>query len=192
MSSPDTPEHDLADELLSVTGPARGDRLRPLLLAQTAAVVRRRRIVRRLGLIAALAGCYLAGLVTAQGWNGASIRPDASVVEQKRMPEGKPREGIRPMPKRPQSPEIRPRRPVERLRGRSPVIARADFEQMRRVSDRFLYKKGDIATALHYGTRALNQAAPEELAISVEEDSFLLMALKLARKKESQDDDRGP
>jgi hypothetical protein len=52
------------------------------------------------------------------------------------------------------------------------------------VSDRYLHEKGDVALALRYYTRALNTASNEQQAISVEEDSWLLMALKTSRMKE--------
>ena len=188
MSSPDTPERDSVDNLLTVRGPIAGKRIRRHVLAETVSVVRRRGTVRRLGLFVGLAGCYLAGIVTAWGWVAASIPRDASAFEQRDAPDDQPSEGSRPAPARRRSPGVRP---AQRSDSRRAVVARADFEQIRRVSDRYLHEQGDIAKALHYYTRALNQATPQEREISLVQDSWLLMALKEARRKEDHHDDRG-
>jgi len=191
MSSPDALEPDLVDKLLNVEGPRGTERIRPRLLAETTSVVRRRRIVRRLGLMAALAGCYLAGVATADGWRGASAQPDGSLVQRRIASEDSAPEGVRPTPKPTQSLGIRRQRPVQRSGRPRAAPAPADFEHIRRVSDRYLYEQGDIATALHYYTRALDRASPAEREVSVEKDSWLLIALKEARKEENQNEDRG-
>lgn len=191
MSQPDLPDDDLVGDLLNIEGPTDVDRLRLPLLTRTARVVRRRRVIRRLGLAAGLAGCYLAGIVTVWGWVAASIPRDSTVIEQHAAPEAKPDEGSLPAPERPRSPEVPRPRPAQLGDGRQVVAARADFGQIRRVSDRYLYEEGDIVKALHYYTRALDQASPEEREISPETDSWLLMALKEARKKERSDENGG-
>ena len=107
MSSPDTPERDFVDNLLTARGPTVGDRVHRRVLAQTMSVVRRRRTVRRLGLAAGLAGCYLAGVASVWGWVAASIPRDGAVIEQHAAPEAKPDEGSRPAPEPPRSPGMR-------------------------------------------------------------------------------------
>jgi len=189
MSQPNVPEHDFVDELLSIEGPAGVDRMRVPLLAQTTSVVRRRRLVRRLGVVAALAGCYLAGLLTtwgmaARGGKPGPIRRDAPVVRQPVAPDETPREAVPSVPESSPSREARPLRPASAPGQRGTAVARADFEQIRRVSDRYLREQGDLVTALHYYRRALKQASTEERAISVEKDSWLLMALKQAHIEE--------
>ena len=67
------------------------------------------------------------------------------------------------------------------------LLAEATYEQIRRVSDRYLYEERDIRLALQYGDRALDRASAEELAVSAE-DSWLMMALKLSRTEETEDD----
>ena len=190
MSSPDTPERDSVDELLTVKGPTSVDRIRSRLLAETTSVIRRRRFVRRLGVVAALTGCYLAGIATTRPWNSFPVQPGGSVVEQGVIPKDGLEERVRPTPRHPESPRPRDEPPARRPSRRDAALARADFDKIRRVSDRYLYEKGDIAVALHYYSRALNQATPEERAISVEKDSWLLMALKQSRIEEDQEDDR--
>jgi hypothetical protein len=165
--------------------------VRRQVLAQTISVVRRRGVMRRLGLAAGLAGCYLAGMVTVWGWAAASIPPDATAIEQPASPDAKPEEGIQPAPEQPRSPGVRRPRPAQPPRSGQGDVARAGFEQIRQVSDRYLYEQGDIAKALHYYTRALDQATPDQREISLAQDSWLLMALKEARRKEDHHDDRG-
>jgi hypothetical protein len=197
MSSSEIPQRDPVGELLTIPAPTRGDRLRPLLLEKTMSAVRRRRIVRRLGLAGALAACYLAGIVSAGGWMRLPAPPDGSVVEQPAGPPvqrgtvpdqpsvGAPLRENRDSPHENRgSPQDRP--PTKR----TTAVARADFEQIRRVSDRYLNEQGDVLTALHYYTRALKQASPAERAISVEHDSWLLMALKQAQIEEESKNDR--
>ena len=66
----------------------------------------------------------------------------------------------------------------------------AGFEEIRRVSDRLLHDQGDVSAALQFYSRALDQASTDQMAVSVDEDSWLLMALKSARMKEKQDEDK--
>jgi len=187
MTRSNVPEDDLVDELLHVEGPTGVDRTRLPLLAETTSVVRRRRMARRLGVVAALAGCYLAGLLTtwavaARGGKPGPIRRDAPVVRQWAAPEETPQKAVPSVPESSPSRDARPRRPAPGPRGTA--VARADFEHIRRVSDRYLHEQGDLVTALHYYRRALKEASTEERAISVEKDSWLLMALKQARIEE--------
>ena len=190
MSQPELSEDSLVDDLLSIEAPADVDRLRLPLLTQTTSVVRRRRVIRRLGLAAALAGCYLAGMVTVWGSVAASTPRDAA-FERHSTPEAKPDEGSQPAPQRPGPPSVRRPRPAQPRDGRQVVAARADYRQIQRVSDRYLNEEGDILKALHYYTRALDQATPDEREISLESDSWLLMALKEARRKEHSNENGG-
>ena len=184
MSQPNVPEHDLVDKLLSIEGPTGVDRMRLPLLAQTTSVVRRRRMVRRLGLATALAGCYLAGVVTPWGRKGPPPLQDGPVVQQRVAPDEADRRAVRTSPERRPPGKAGPSQPVEDSERRRAALGRADFEQIRRVSDRYLREQGDLVTALHYYPRALKQASAEERAISVEKDSWLLMALKQAHIEE--------
>lgn len=60
------------------------------------------------------------------------------------------------------------------------------FEQLRRISDLYLYQHGDVTTAIRYYRKALDAATAEELAVAMDKDSWLLIALKqeLLRERE--------
>lgn len=189
MSPQNSPERDPVDELLAAETPTGLDRIRSRLLAETTSVIRRRRSVRRLGVVVALAGCYLAGIATTRPWNSLAARPAGSVAEQRVIPKEGPAERVSPTPRREEPPPAPNKWPAPRPPRGDKTLARADFDQIRQVSDRYLYEKGDVAVALHYYSRALNQATPDERAISPEEDSWLLMALKQSRIEEDRKDD---
>src|SRR5262249_62092023 len=55
-----------------------------------------------------------------------------------------------------------------------------------RAADHLLTEEGDPLAALHGYTKALDEGGPDALAVSTD-DSFLMMAIKDARKKEKRD-----
>jgi hypothetical protein len=191
MTSPDFSEPDHVDELLTGKHAPDAARVRPALLARTTSLVRRRRLVRRLGLLAALAGCYLAGITTVQGWRSFSAGPRASAVEQNVLPADEPRQPSPATLRESQPPETRPHWLPLRPEEIDSVIARADFDEIRQTGDRLLNEKGDLLAALHCYASALDRASADELAISAEKDSFLMAAIKLDRIKENRHDDPG-
>jgi len=174
-------DNDPVDVLLRSGKSDRDEQLRDAVLAQTTAVLRRRCHMRRAGLVAALAICYLAGAATVRlSWPLASDDgvPIARLAEE-RPPESAPE--LDPVAtKPPEETTDRPQPPYE--------LRRAGFEDIRRVSDRYLHEEGDVALALRYYRRALDTASNEQRAISVEEDSWLLMALKASRMEETEND----
>ncbi len=177
-------ENDPVDALVSDGTFDRDEQLRDAVLAQTTAVLRRRCHMRRAGLVTALAICFLAGAGTMR-LSRPPASDDGGLIA--RQAEKRPRE-IAPKIDRVAT------KPTEEMtdRHRPPYkLRRAGFEDIRRVSDRYLYEKGDVALALQYYTRALDTASNEQRAISVEEDSWLLMALKTSRMKETEDDNNG-
>jgi hypothetical protein len=138
-----------------------------------------------------LAACYLAGITTVQGWKSFSARPRASAVEQNVLPADEPR---RPGPatfRESQPSQPRPHRLPLRPEEIDSVIARADFDEIRQTGDRLLHEQGDILGALHCYAGALDRASADKLALSAEEDSFLMAAIKLDRIKENRHDDPG-
>ncbi|MHC4399893.1 MAG: hypothetical protein ACYTG0_09455 [Planctomycetota bacterium] len=179
MPSPNQPEFPEVDDLLTVKEPTGTDHVRLRTLAQTSSVVRRRQVARRVAAIAAMAGCYLAGILSAAGWIGLSGLSGDRDGGRESASDERPGK-LAPPIRKPTGP--RPKRDDR------PLVAQADYEQIRRVSDRFLYEDGDITTALHYGSCAVNRATREQRAIDVKKDSFLVMALKLERMEESQND----
>jgi len=183
MSSADTPERDPVDELLTVGRPADVDRIRPRIMAQTMSVLHRRRLARRLAAIAALAGCYLAGMATTQALREFSGQPGGSVVRT--IAPGQP------APRPPDRLRERELGPPGRLEAGESAIAQADFNSIWRAGDRHLHEKGDVLAALDDYVQALDRATAEELTVSYEDDSFLLAALKLARIEENRNENDG-
>jgi hypothetical protein len=190
MTVPNVPEDDLVDSLLSIDGPTRADRVRARLLARTTSAVRRRWWVRRLGAVAALAACYLAGLATTQACRSL-LAPSATSIVQEKPLENQRGERDRSATESPQSPGTEHGRPAYGSDGRPAAVAGTEFDAIRRAGDRFFEQQGDVLGALDCYARALDRASPEELAISVDEDNWLLMALKLDRIEENRNVDRG-
>jgi hypothetical protein len=170
MSSTDSPESDSVEILLGSRRRVSDDGLRQNLLGQTSGVVRRRRRVRRAISWAALAGCYLAGVATTQLWEFPGDP-------------GAPEVAVQPEDHRIESPADR------EIAENFPLIP-ANFENIRRVSDRYLHEEGDMTRALRCYGQALDKATPRERTILSEEDSWLLKAIKLARIEEAKRDNR--
>jgi hypothetical protein len=168
MSSTNQPESDSVETLLGARRPVPDGGLRQSLLGQTSGVVCRRRRVRRVLFSVALAGCYLAGVATTQLWK-LPAEPGAGEV------------AVQPADREAES-------PIEREVAKDFPLVPANFENIRRVSDRYLYEEGDLARALRCYGRALDRATPQERTVLSEEDSWLLKAIKLARIEETKHD----
>ena len=170
MSSTNRPESDSVEALLGSRRPVPDDGFRQSLLGQTSGVVCRRRRVRRVVFSAALAGCYLAGVATTQLWT-LQAEPGAGGV------------AVDPVDRRAES-------PTDREIAESFPLVPANFANIRRVSDRYLYEEGDMSRALRCYGQALDRATPEERTNLSEEDSWLLKAIKLARIEEAKHENR--
>jgi hypothetical protein len=192
MTVPNVPEDDPVEDLLRMDGPKGADLLRARLLARTTSAVRRRRCLRRVAVVAALAGCYLAGMATTLACRSLSAPSAASVVEP-RTPEnqrgerGERRGPVRDTPQCPRTEHDPRAHGSDAQHG----VAGTEFDAIRRAGDRFFVEQGDVLRALDCYARALDRASPEELAISADEDNWLLMALKLERIEENRNVDRG-
>ncbi len=138
------------------------DVLREAVLTQTVPVLRRRRIVRRLGWTMAFAGCYVAGAASIGIWSlqGRSTAPlvatNAGSAHQSPLTKSQA---------------------TERTRTR--------FEALRDAGALALREQNDLETAIRLYAQALKAATPHELSISVTNDDWLLMSLKDAYTKES-------
>jgi hypothetical protein len=151
--------------------------LRERLRRQTLDMIRSRRRRRLVGLVAALAACYVLGLVSTWLWLPQPAPPVSSAATRPEIP-----------------PETSPEPHVADLEGDTDVPAlvleRRGLDAprslqaalFRRAGNRYL-DDGDIASALRCYRLALDLAPERELAI-VADDSWLLMALKEARLKE--------
>src|SRR5262245_38351686 len=94
---------DPIEQFLNTPAPLAGDdRLRQTLLLRTTQLLRRRRRLKRLGLAAALAACYLAGLATVRFFTPPAA--DTGVP-----PAGDPRQAEQPRPPAPPPPASAPR-----------------------------------------------------------------------------------
>lgn len=185
MNEPATPEHDDLDDLLRVPPPAADtDDLRDALRRRTQRVLRRRRYARRLGLVVALAACYLAGLATMRIWMPpAQSHPQAQAPgpPAPRLPEPAPR----------QAPIVQPpEREVElsaaQLERQGELAARdRRCEWYRRAGDLYLEAHGDAQSALRCYRLALESASEKEL-VPAPEDNWLLISLKSDRQKEKR------
>ncbi len=170
MSSTNRPEPDSVDGLLNARRPAPDDDFRRNLLGQTSGVVRRRRAVRRAVFSVALAGCYLAGIATTQFWR-LPAGPGGGEVAV---------DGV----------DRRADSAAERNIVKDYPLVPANFENIRRVSDRYLNEDGDLTRAVRCYGQALDRATPDELTVLSDEDSWLLKAIKLARIEEAKHENR--
>ena len=186
MALPSDSHSDSVDALLNGKSYGRDEQLHAAVLAQTTGMIRRRRHVRRVFLVAALVACYLAGVATMQlqrpgGPDHMSLAAEQSPSQEEQPPE------IAPAPQPERIAMTRTDKKNERPRRRR-ELRTAGFDDIRRVSDRYLRENGDVALALRYYCRALDIASAEQRAISVGEDSWLLMALKNSRMEETEND----
>jgi hypothetical protein len=174
------------DPLEAILGPNRGSPenadLRAALLERTTGIIRQRRRLRRLAMVAALAAFYLAGAATAGvWWAWRPVVPAATPKEGSAGGEAAPAAGTR----NPSEPRRGPRVPAPE--GTEQAVATAKvtrFEAYRRAGDRFLREPAQLSLAVRSYGNALNVASDAERAISPERDSWLLMALKESRLKE--------
>jgi hypothetical protein len=147
-------------------------------------VLRRRRRLKRIGLVVALAACYLAGLATMRLWLAPPVTANAPPAQN--APEVAKETPPRPAPgPAAQSPEDNPHLPADVLERLGELAAREkQAELFRRAGDRYL--EGDnLPSALRCYRLALDCGSEKDLAIAAE-DSWLLMSLKDARQKEKR------
>jgi hypothetical protein len=145
--------------------------------------------LRRGGLVAALATCYLAGLLTSQ--LGTPTAEDRRVeVPQVSAP-------VPPVASLPSQPGIVAESP-DPLAGLSAVDLEwralegqgKRSELYRLAGDRYLKDANDVESALRCYRLALDSGSQQDLPISPE-DSWLLMAAKEARQKEKRHANNG-
>jgi hypothetical protein len=151
---------DPSEFLATAPPPVDNPDLRRRLLARTLTVLRRRRWLRRARLAAVLAGCFAAGV-----WTMSWLRPTPGPVPNR----GDAADRNRPVP-------------AERDDDHSTPKAPAVVELVK-AADHILIAEGDPLTALHGYSKALDEGGDDALRISTD-DSFLMIALKDARKRE--------
>ena len=177
MNSPDELPEDFSD---CVPLPPEAGRANPALrermLAQTTGVIRTRRRLKRLGLFTALAGCYLAGIATVH-FIRPSVEPQsniAAVLPEVYHPVRPEDDGVFPESKSNPSKS----NPSKSTLSPAAVAQLTPYDRLRQAGDRQLEEQNDIAAAARTYRKALQAATTDQQAISVDRDSWLLMAMK--------------
>jgi hypothetical protein len=145
--------------------------------ARTLPVVRRRRVVRRAGFVAALAACFAAGAFTMRLLT-PTVEPEVQVVERFIEREAVPSPTPRSDPavlQQATSALVLEWQAVENPERRA--------ELFRRAGDRYLNDENDMESAVRCYKKALNAATAEDLQINPQ-DTWLLISLKNARQEE--------
>lgn len=172
-----TSDNSPDDRLMTVLRPTQAgpvnDDLRVALRDRTTRLLRGRRRLRQGAMAAALAACYLAGVATALAWWQA--RPVSPAANH----EG-PIVAAAPAPD-----EVSPEPRAVSPEALGPTVRLTPFEQYRRAGDRFLQEPAQLALAVRSYTKALGVASAAERTPSPEQDTWLLLALKDARSKET-------
>ncbi|MBN2217279.1 MAG: hypothetical protein JW719_07870 [Pirellulales bacterium] len=164
--------------------------LRRAILDRSTRAIRRRRRVRRFAWVAALAACYVAGLASAQFGRG-SMGVTAGLPGNNNVRASAAGSAVASDPSKPANYVRIVREPVQEIAASRPACKPPSrFERLRRISDEYLYQRGDVTTAIHYYRKALAVATDAELAIATDTDSWLLIALKQERLQERNDENR--
>jgi hypothetical protein len=161
--------------------------LRQALRDRTTGVLRWRRRIRRLALIAGLAAFYVAGIATMRLAEPAP--PPVGAPEVAKHPPAPPKPGATPTPApvpMARAPEIDPQLPPNILEQLGELASKEQRTAYFRLAGDRYEKAGDVRAALRCYRLALNYASEVELAVSPS-DSYLLMVLKNARQKEKRD-----
>ena len=152
--------------------------LRQALLAKTARVLRRRRWRRRLAWAGALAACFVAGMGTMTFWRNSA--PPAS-QEQLDSPVAAEKEQVALVTR-----HARHEPPPSLLELEWRAFDSSDNRAALffAVARRYFEEQHDFDSALRCYRQALDVASKEDLAIRPD-DNWLVMALKEARQKET-------
>jgi hypothetical protein len=168
---------DPLDDLLRSSVVAGADAaLRRRLLDQTTRALRGRRRRRVVGWAAALAACYVAGVLTVY-WLGPRRIERIEVVRN--MPAPEP---TAPVPVAPTPRNAKPASAVA-MEWKAFDADQHRPELYRQAGDRYMNQDADPASALRCYGQSLNGASDKDLAISPNDD-YLLMLVKNARQKE--------
>jgi tetratricopeptide (TPR) repeat protein len=170
----DTPAHDPCADFLDNSPKAPADAaFQQRLLEQTRRLLRRHWWQRRAGFTAALAACYLAGVVTM-----GLLRPAASAPPEMVKADGS------------QQPASPSEEAVSRLTALALENRAFDSEEprpelYRLAGDRYLAESGNLQAALRCYRQALDESPEQDLQVKPE-DNWLLIALKESRQKEKE------
>jgi hypothetical protein len=188
MADTRDPQADDLDTLLGPRPVAADDPMRPLLLARTLQHLRGRRRWKRLALVAAMAACYLAGVLTVGLWapaagadRGKEAEPP-SVVEEKRT--------VVPAPEKRSAPPAPAVVSAFELEWQAVDNSERRAELYRRAGDRYLEEANDVESALRCYRGYLAAAPPQDWTISTK-DNWVLLVAKQDHLKEKDHADKG-
>jgi hypothetical protein len=177
MSFSNNSQNDPIDAMLGRKDrSSNGDSLRAAVLSQTVGVIRRRRRLKRCVVAATLMGCYLAGMATMAYW-----RPGAENLSKPSTAQVAIQDQLK-LDLAASLPPGRAGAPDQKAASK-PV---SQFEILRRAGDRYLQDPEKLQLAVRSYSRALKYASADQRAISPEQDTWLLMALKDAQSKEKK------
>jgi hypothetical protein len=174
---------DDVDRFLATSISATDATLRSTVLNRTSRLVRRRRHVRRLGIVVALGMCFLAGMATMRWSAPPSIRERIVLVPQ---PAPTP---LHSTPKL-ESPTVPMASTAVAMEYQALDSSRNRAELYRKAGDRYLQQEGDTASAVRCYRHIVDESKVKDLTISPD-DNWLLMALKEAKRKETGDETNG-
>jgi hypothetical protein len=161
------PDEERLDELLSPPAAEVDAGFRRTVLARTTRLVRRRRRLTQASWWAALAACFVAGLVASYGiWPSTPPEPPPAVSKTE-----------------PLTPEPATATALEWAAIDHPDRAAPLYQA---AGDRYLAEDADPGAAVRCYGNALDAGSPADLTIQ-STDSWLLMAIKDARQKETHD-----
>ena len=177
MSSPDEFQNDSLDVVLGGKSKICGDdRLRQAVLAGTLGVIRRRRRLKRCAVVSTLLGCYLAGMATVMFWR--SGKEDLSKLSTRQIATDKRPTSVAPVQLPPDFAGPPDQKAVYKVASKYDVLCRQ--------ADRLLKDPENLQLAVRTYSQALKYASANQRAISPEHDTWLLMALKDAKSKETK------
>jgi hypothetical protein len=167
---------DNLDELLTPSNaPAERAGMREQLRNETGRVVRRRRWRKPIRNVLALAACYAAGMGTY--WLIRDRTPEVQIAPPIVMTQPPP------TPTKPATIRIEPPNITERWASLATEVDRR-VELYRKAGDGYLARDDEMA-ALRCYRKSLDNSRADDLVIRPQDDSWLLMSLKLARQKET-------
>jgi hypothetical protein len=181
-------DKDPIDEFLDYPLAEANDRLQLSVFAKTTRVLKRRRWLRRTGLVTGLGACYAAGILTVwlvtsplTPWRAGSVsdRSERAASASERSDQ-----------------KVAATRPSDSLPSPLPESALAMEwqaldssekrpELFRQAGDRYLEETNDVASAMRCYRGALEDASEEDLQISPD-DNWLLIELKKDKQKEKR------
>jgi hypothetical protein len=170
---------DLDELLLPKPPPAEPSAVHDAVMADARRVQRRRCWLVRARRVVIAAVCYVGGLATVWSWSGRHESPPPAVVERDTTPD----------PPAAPTPAVDPYRndPPERIERWAFIQSGPKRAGLyRRAGDEYL-RRDDVDSALRCYRTALDGGSPADLAVRADEDTWLLMSLKVARQKERPD-----